>query len=133
MEPARSISRLGFRRWYERQLIESHVWLVTALLCGIAMAALLEVVDFKNAGDTLVTLAFVFVGGLICWKGFERFRTLMVRAEAVASHSTCDACAAYAKFSVVDENARFRVRCRKCGNEWVIHGQAEDGAAGEAL
>lgn len=132
MEPACSISRLGFKRWYERQLIEGHVWLVTALLCGIAMAAALEVVDFKNAGDTLVTLAFVFVGGLVCWKGFERYRFLLLRAEEVASHSTCEGCTAYAKFSVVDEHARFRVRCRKCGNEWTICAQADDAGHEEA-
>lgn len=29
MEPAESIVRLGFSRWYERQLIESHAYLVT--------------------------------------------------------------------------------------------------------
>lgn len=126
MEPARSIARLGFKRWYERQLIESHVWLVTVLLCGIGMAASLEVLDFRNAGDTVVTLGFVFAGGLICWKGFERFRFLMVRAEEMASHSTCEVCSAYGRFSVVDQNARFRVRCRKCGNEWLIAGRTDD-------
>ena len=126
MEPAHSIARLGFKRWYERQLIESNDWLITVLLCGIAIAAAVEVLDFKNTGDTVVTLSFVFVGGLICWKGFERFRFLMVRAEEMASHSTCETCNAYGRFSVVDENARFRVRCRKCGNEWLIAGRGDD-------
>ncbi len=133
MEPARSIARLGFKRWYERQLIESHVWLITVLLCGIGMAAALEVLDLRSAGNTLVTLGFVFAGGLICWKGFERFRFLMVRAEEMASHSTCPACKAYGKFDVVDENARFRVRCRKCANEWVIAGRGDDDPPGEYL
>ena len=27
MEPADSIGRLGFARWYERRLIEGHAWL----------------------------------------------------------------------------------------------------------
>ena len=38
MEPARSIGKLGFRRWYERQLIESHAWLITCFLCALAIA-----------------------------------------------------------------------------------------------
>ena len=36
MTPADGIRRLGFHRWYERQLIESHVYLVTGLLSRLA-------------------------------------------------------------------------------------------------
>ena len=39
MEPADSISRLGFARWYERQLIEGHAWFVSGFACMIAVAA----------------------------------------------------------------------------------------------
>ena len=34
MDPTASIRKLGFRKWYERELIESHAALVTCLLCG---------------------------------------------------------------------------------------------------
>lgn len=120
IETARSIRKLGFKRWYERQLIESHVWLVTCLLCGIAIAASLEMVNLKNLGATLVTLAFVFTAGLIVMHGFRRYQVLMALAEDIASHSTCTACNAYAKFRPMDENPRMKVQCRKCGHEWVI-------------
>ena len=49
MEPARSIARLGFRKWYERRLIEAHAWLFTALLCAIYVGVSLESVSFSRA------------------------------------------------------------------------------------
>ncbi len=120
IETARSIARLGFKRWYERQLIESHAWLVTCLLCGVAIAASLEMVNLKDPGATIVTLAFVFVAGLVVMHGFRRYRDLMALAEQLASHSTCSACNSYAKFRPMDENARMKVQCRKCGHEWTL-------------
>ena len=39
MEPADSIRRLGFARWYERRLIEAHAWFVSGFFCMIAIAA----------------------------------------------------------------------------------------------
>jgi hypothetical protein len=120
LEAARSIARLGFKRWYERQLIESHAWLITCLLCGIAIAASLEMVNFKDLGATTVTLAFVFVAGLIILHGFQRYRVIMMLAEQLASHSVCGGCQAYARFRALDENPRMKVQCRKCGHEWVI-------------
>ena len=35
MSPADGIRQLGFRRWYERQLIESHAYFLTCFLCMI--------------------------------------------------------------------------------------------------
>ena len=40
MDPTASIRRLGFRRWYERELIKSHGALVTCLLSGLTLAAM---------------------------------------------------------------------------------------------
>src|SRR5687767_9542457 len=120
LETARAIGKLGFARWYERQLIEGHAWLVTCLLCSIGIAASVEVLNFREAASALLTLTFVFVAGLICLHGFRRYRALMELAEQIASRSTCPACATYARFKVLDPNARMRVCCRRCGNEWVI-------------
>ena len=50
MDPTASIRKLGFRRWYERQLIDCHAALVTCLLCGLTVAALLEQVNFRDFG-----------------------------------------------------------------------------------
>ena len=37
MEPADSIRRLGFWRWYERQLIEAHAWFITGFICIVSI------------------------------------------------------------------------------------------------
>ncbi len=120
VETARSIARLGFKRWYERQLIESHAWLVTCLLCGIAIAVSLEMVSFKEPGTAIVTLAFIFTAGLIVMHGLRRYQSLMVLAEQLASRSVCGACNTYARFRAMDENPRMKVQCRKCGHEWTL-------------
>jgi len=39
---AEGIRKTGFRRWYERQLIESHLYFVTAVLSLIVVGAGLE-------------------------------------------------------------------------------------------
>jgi ribosomal protein S27E len=111
IDTARSIARLGFKRWYERQLIESHAWLVTCLLCGIAIAASLEMVNFRDPGATAMTLAFVFTAGLVTLHGFRRYQVLMSLAEQLAS---------YAKFRAMDANPRMKVQCRKCGHQWTL-------------
>lgn len=120
LDTARAIARMGFRRWYERQLIESHVWLVTVLLCGVAIAASIEMLSFRELGTAVVTLAFVFTAGVIILHGLRRYRHLMTQAEEVAAHSTCTSCQTYARFRAMDENPRMRVQCRKCGFEWTL-------------
>ena len=46
---ADAIRRRGFRRWYERQLIEGHAYLVTGLLSLIMMAISIEMIDFRHS------------------------------------------------------------------------------------
>lgn len=121
MEPARSIARLGFKKWYERRLIESHAWLLTALLCALIIALSLELLSFKKhflawAG----TAGVVFVAGLIVWHGVRRFLQILAEAERFASQSTCAGCRRYAAFTVIAESPRMSVRCRKCGHEWTF-------------
>jgi hypothetical protein len=122
MEPARSIGRLGFRRWYERKLIESHAWLITALLCAIVIAVSLELLSFKQPLlPWLGNAGLIFVAGLIVWHGVRRFLLLLTEAEHFGSQSTCTGCRKYGVFSVIAESPRMTVRCRKCGHEWTFH------------
>jgi hypothetical protein len=122
MEPARSIGRLGFRKWYERRLIESHAWLVTALLCVIVIAASLELLTFKHTLLAwLGNAGLMFVAGLIVWHGMRRFLAILIEAEHFGSQSTCTSCRKYGAFSVIAEAPQMTVRCRKCGHEWTFH------------
>jgi hypothetical protein len=121
MEPARSIARLGFKKWYERRLMEAHAWLLTALLCAIYIEVSLEGLALKaNALAWLGSAGGMFVGGLIVWHGLRRFSTLLVEAERFVSQSTCASCKAYARFDVLAEQPKMTVRCRQCRQEWSI-------------
>lgn len=121
MEPARSIARLGFKKWYERRLMEAHAWLLTALLCAIYVEVALEGLTWKgNVLAWLGTAGGMFVGGLIVWHGLRRFIALLVEAERFSSHATCATCKAYARFDVVSEQPPLTVRCRQCRQEWSM-------------
>jgi hypothetical protein len=88
MEPARSIERLGFKRWYERQLLESHAWLVSSILCALAIAATLEVTGFRlTSFSGLLAFGFVYVAGLVGWHGLKRYRTIMREADHMPPQS----------------------------------------------
>jgi hypothetical protein len=122
MEPARSITRLGFSKWYERRLIEAHAWLVTALLCAIFIEASLETFTIKDAALViwLGAAGGIFFGGLIAWHGFRRYGAILREAERLASQSRCTECKTYARFDVLGELPKIPVRCRKCSHEWNL-------------
>lgn len=127
MEPDRGIRKLGFKRWYERQLIESHLYLVTAFLCTILLAASLEEIDFSRPWqDSAKVIAIAFVAGLIALVTSRRFIELLFRAERYGDKSSCAQCGAYSKFNVLasgeraDDGPYLRVQCRKCANEWTL-------------
>ena len=63
MEPADSIVRLGFARWYERRLIEAHAWFVSVFFCMVAIAACLEELSFR--GSTLRSLLYTGIVALM--------------------------------------------------------------------
>ena len=117
-EPARSIEKLGFKRWYERQLIESHAWLTSCILCSLAICAVLELVGLRVRSLTsLVTLALVYLAGVLAWHSLKRYRKIMGEAERLSEQSTCKSCRTYAAFDLTGEEP-LRARCRQCGHEW---------------
>jgi len=122
MEPADSIRRLGFSRWYERRLIEAHAWFVSGFVCMVAIAACVEELAFR--GSFLRLLAYVIIvlaSGAIGTYGFVRYQRILAEAEQLGEHATCGACGAYARFRLISGS---HVRCRKCSNEWCLIGTA---------
>ena len=136
MDPTSSIRKLGFQRWYERQLIESHAALVACLICGIAIAGMFEGFSLRNFnGDTLARMGLMlgaFLLGLYSWR---HYITVLERAELYGERSTCPDCSTYARFDIIAtgldeipgrtatavaplEAAWLRVKCRKCGAAW---------------
>ena len=94
---AADIQRLGFRRWYERQLIESHAYLVTAFLALVLLLAGFEALDAVRGHPTYwLLLILVSAGaGLVTYVGWRRFTALLARAEAFAGGAECPNCKAW--------------------------------------
>ncbi|MBI3042361.1 MAG: hypothetical protein HYY78_06005 [Betaproteobacteria bacterium] len=133
MELAEGIRKIGFHRWYERQLTESHVYLVTSFLCLILVLACLEGFSFRTSGlEPLLRLGAMFAGGVVGIASLTRYTRMLGVAWRAAEHSICRKCSAYGALEVTslrtgvsDPGSRpasppVGVRCRKCGHEWTI-------------
>jgi len=141
MSLANDIGKRGFQRWYERQLIESHVYLVTCVLGILAFLACVEALDFRHGLLRAIPMLFsAFVSGAIAWFSLMRYSSLMVRAWRLAAAATCASCKTYGRLRVVggsrqttpgydasgavgpgDPEADWvRVQCKRCGNEWTL-------------
>lgn len=136
MDPTASIRRLGFRKWYERQLIDCHVALVTCFLSGLTVAALLESVNLREFGwKPAMMIGIIFVAVIVGWLSWRRYITVLERAERYGQRSSCPNCQLYGRFEIVAtgldnepgevatavaplEAAWLRVKCRKCGTAW---------------
>jgi hypothetical protein len=129
------IRRRGFRRWYERQLIESHAYLVTAFLSLILLLAGFEAMGALR-GSPVYYVAMVGIAaaaGVVMWVAWQRFTVLLARAELFAESASCPRCQAWGKFDVLTAESSgpddppeagrphwVRVRCRKCGEQWRL-------------
>jgi len=128
------IRRIGFRRWYERQLIESHVYLVTCFLCLVAALACFEEFSWRlPAWELALRFVAMFAGGAVCVWTAQRYLSMLFFALGAAEHSVCEKCGAYRGLELSgaalhrhgaedeeDNPPPVGVRCRKCGHEWVI-------------
>jgi hypothetical protein len=118
MEPADSIRRLGFARWYERRLIEGHAWFVSGFVCMIAIAACMEELSFRGSlGRFLAYACLVMAAAAIGLYGLRRYQVILTEAELLGEHATCGNCGAYARFQLISTS---QVRCRRCANEWRL-------------
>ena len=118
MEPADSIRRLGFARWYERRLIEGHAWFVSGFICLVAVAACAEELSARGSVARLVLYVIVaMAAAAIGIYGLVRYQRILGEAERLGEHATCGGCGAYARFRLVSASD---VRCRKCDHEWRL-------------
>jgi hypothetical protein len=118
MEPADSIRRLGFARWYERRLIEGHAWFISAIACMIVIPACVEELTFRGSPARALLYAVVVTGAAaVGIYGILRYQQILVEAELLGEHATCGGCGAYARFRLISQT---QVRCRKCNHEWRL-------------
>jgi hypothetical protein len=124
--PSERMGRLGFRKWYERELLSGHAHLVLCILSVVALLASME--TFRDGPSVrMENILFAAVSGAICLWSLRRFLYLTMRAEAVANQAVCSACGEYGRFGVVGQNParnETEVCCRKCAHRWVIDTQA---------
>ncbi|HET8744593.1 MAG TPA: hypothetical protein VFM98_03240 [Ramlibacter sp.] len=122
---ADSVGRVGFRKWYERQLLSSHAHMVLAFLSVIALVASMEA--FRTASGELQELDVIYVllSAVIGGWALRRYLFLLMRAEHAANQASCPDCGEYGRFRVVRQRPvaqelELDVCCRKCAREWVI-------------
>jgi len=121
---ADGIRRVGFRKWYERELMQSHLQLVLTFLCAVGIFAAFEAFD-RTAPlvDRLVDVVAVVVCSAVGAWALHRYLYLLNHAEAVANQADCPQCSAYARFTIVHEDSAasaVEVQCRKCEHRWSI-------------
>lgn len=118
MEPADSIRRLGFLRWYERRLIEGHAWFISAFACIVAVAACVEELGFRGSLARLLFYVVLIAGATaIGIYGIIRYHKILVEAERIGEQATCPSCGTYARFKLVSTS---QACCRKCSHEWRL-------------
>ena len=124
MRLADGIRKHGFRKWYERELLQSHAHLAFVFLCTIGILGSLEAASSaRSMGDRatdLLTTLLCSAAGL--W-ALRRYLLLLSTAEAVANQANCPECTTYARLNLLQASEDGRsviVGCRKCEHRWQI-------------
>lgn len=132
MDLGEGIRKLGFRRWYERQLHESHLYFVTGVLSLILVLACFELLSAGLPGWKSAVMVALMVGGALVFVwAMARYHVTLGRAQHAAEHSVCAKCGSRGALDVVKSGAPrddfdpggkpwLGVRCRKCGHEWIM-------------
>jgi hypothetical protein len=126
------LGSLGFRRWYERQLIESHLWLTLCFCSIVAFAAGLELLGERRTASDLLVNALIALSGLaVGGLSWRKYAGTMVMAESIGKQAVCAACKHYGfrllpkeseskpAGSATSESA-LRVRCTQCSHQWEL-------------
>lgn len=136
MELVDRIRKHGFRKWYERQLIEGHAWLLSCFLGIVLLATSMEVVNFRGAyARFFFGLGLAAAGWVLGWFAWRRYQRIMTIAERLGKGAVCPKCRVYGAFRILaagperlppgqseadPEAIWLKVHCRKCDNEWTI-------------
>ena len=124
MKLADGIRKHGFRKWYERELLQSHAHLLLTFICLVGVFAAFEALSRNRSWlDQGVNLASILIcAGVGVW-ALRRYLFFLSHAEAAANQADCPQCKAYGSFTVECEDARHStldVCCRKCKHHWKI-------------
>ncbi len=125
MNTVKTIRRVGFRKWYERELLHSHANLVLLLLACLGLLGAAEAYTARAPLiDQLEIVASALASAAISLLALRRYLYLLNHAEYVANQADCSACGTYARFDLLGDPPvgaqRLHVRCRHCGHAWHI-------------
>jgi hypothetical protein len=124
MRLADGIRKHGFRKWYERELLQSHGHMVLLLFCTLGILGSLEAASSSlTLADKLTDLMTTLLcAGAGIWS-LRRYLYLLSHAEAVANQASCPACGTYARLKLLqasDDGRLVNVGCRQCEHRWDI-------------
>jgi len=118
------IRRLGFRKWYERELLQSHAHLALTFLCAVGLFGAIEAaMHYTGWIDRVIDALAVVASGAIGVWALRRYLYLLMHAEHAANQADCPHCGTYARFTLVEglPNASVvQVCCRVCAHQWSI-------------
>jgi predicted Zn finger-like uncharacterized protein len=124
MSLADGIRKHGFKKWYERELLQSHAHLVLTFLCAIGLFAAFEAFnEFRGWSDRMFNLVVLGSSAVIGIWALRRYLYLLMHAETVANQAECPHCRTYARFTLLTEDNSadsVRVQCKKCEHRWLI-------------
>lgn len=123
---ADGIRKHGFRKWYERELMQSHLHMLLLLFCTIGLLGAFEVFSRSAplADQMSVVMSVLLCVAIGVWS-LRRYLYLLMHAEEVANQAVCAQCQAYGRLAVLHEDSaaqRVSVRCKQCGHDWPIEG-----------
>lgn len=117
------VRRVGFRKWYERELLTSHAHMVLAFLAVIGLLGSFEGMRTGVSGNdkALSVILVLACAGIGLW-ALRRYLFLLTRAEDAANQASCEGCGEYGRFKVMRSQGRFQadVCCSKCEHRWSI-------------
>lgn len=125
MKLADGIRKHGFRKWYERELLQSHAHLALTFCCVVGIFAAFEASSrFHSLADQLTDIAAVLLCSATGVWALRRYLYLLSHAEAAAHQADCPQCGTYGRLELMPPergDEAVPVRCRKCGHTWRIN------------
>jgi hypothetical protein len=124
---ADGIRRVGFRKWYERELLSSHAHMALALFAVVALIASFEAFQGASTDDKLLNTVFVVICAAVSLWALRRYLYLLMHAEEMANQANCAQCQAYGQLQLQDPQERrdparllVPVCCKRCGFCWNL-------------
>jgi hypothetical protein len=119
---AAALGRIGFRKWYERELLSSHAHMVLTILATVGLLASFEAMRGASPGERIQNVAFVIACAAIGLWALRRYLFLLSRAEEIANQAVCEGCGEYGRFKLVGGATlqAAEVGCQKCAHRWTI-------------